>query len=138
MANPALDLITMIDDDGILGLQYKVNLFLGPVRDTPTTIPDSATFINNRAGRLPDRVMGLKSEIRYPMIIIRVRNTDFQEGQSLSYAITNYMMHIKISGYLDFEPLQSGPDFRESDQKNRLHWEMTYLMVHEYQVVLPV
>lgn len=127
----AKDLIDYIHNDGTLNLQKNVNMFLGPMQDT-SPFPDNAVFISTRGGRLPERVMGLKSEVRYPIVFINIRNRDFGVGHDLSLAIVNFLMVAKITGYFDLDPLQSEPDYIQFDNKNRHHWNLAYLMTYEH------
>src|SRR3990170_4408780 len=109
MSDVSKDLVNFLDSDLTLNLKKGINLYLGPVRDATNVIPDNAVFVSSRGGRLPHRVMGLSSEVRFPIVFIRVRNVNYEVGHDLARAIMNILMISKIPGYLDLEPLQSEP-----------------------------
>ena len=127
MPSPDLDLVDYLAGAG-LGLTKGTNIFVGPVRDMTPQIPDNSVFVTTRGGRLPVRTMGLQEEVRSPLIFIRIRNKNYDTGYNLAKAIMTSLMSGGVAGYLDIEPMQSEPNFLQTDSKNRLMWDLSYLM----------
>ena len=122
--NPPSDVATFLS--GNFGLTLGTNLFRGLMRDNPN-IPVDSVFVHGGAGLEPDRVMTEAYEIRFPIVHIRVRDSKYDDGDTLARNLTDLMRAAVISGYIDVTCLSS--DFELVDRDEDGHWN--WLISHQ-------
>lgn len=127
--NPPLDVANFIAGAG-LGLILGSNLFLGYLRAESSMIPSNAVFVSGGSARPPSRVMGESSEIRYPLVNVRVRWTRFEEGDVKARGIFDALRAANVAGYLDLSSIQSEPLPLSLSTEAKNFWFMSFLLAY--------
>jgi len=122
--DPPLAIANMLDADSGLELTLGTNLFASMVRAASSTIPINAVFVYGAPGTPVLRVMGDGSEIRRPVVLVRVRWGSFVPGLAKMRAIQDFLVGNRPSGYLDIYTLQSEPDNLGSDSLGYHMWSL--------------
>lgn len=130
MAAVLLDVSTALAAAGI-GLTAGTNLFIGGIKAPSSRIPIDSTFIGSAPGAAPERFMGEVTEIRSPMVHIRVRASAFQTGDTLIRLIQDTMQAFSISGYLDVKAVQSEPTYLGEMKEGHHLWSMSHVLMQE-------
>jgi len=121
--DPPKAIVNALDADSSLGLTSGVNLFATPVQAVSSNIPVNAVFVYGAPGTPVMRVMGDASEVRRPVVMIRVR-WGSSAGLTKMRDIQNFLMGNAPSGYLDIASLQSEPDNLGSEALGYHMWSL--------------
>lgn len=130
MANPASDLRTDIVAGGLTNIGAS-NVFIGLLRGVGTSVPANSLFIAGDAGNVPSRFMGQVTEVRHPVVHIRIRWGTFGGGDTIIRVLQDFLQAVTIAGYLDVVAMQSEPVPLGSDNSGNFLWIMSYRMVYE-------
>jgi hypothetical protein len=106
--NPAEDMVTHIA--GLIGsLTAGTNIFASRVRAPRGDVPSDAVFVWAEPGQQPDRSMQEVDEIRWPIVMVHVRNARQKTGSDLSQSIFNTLRGTVPTGYLWLASTGSAP-----------------------------
>lgn len=128
--NPALDLATFLAAAG-LGLSLGTSIVVGMPRDAAPNIPIDAVFVHGFGGQPATRIMGGAQEVRWPLLMLQVRNGSMQIGDTLARDILDAVAGSGVATYLDVEPLQSEPTYAGQDENQDHMWNHTFKLVYE-------
>ena len=128
--NPPRDVASFLAGAG-LGVTLGTNMFFGPQREVSNVVPINAIFLMGRGGPAPIRSMTQVSEIRNPIVNIRVRWNKFAAGDTKVRAIQDALQGASISGYLDVEALQSEPSVIGEREEGHHFWLLSIGLAFE-------
>ena len=131
MPNPSLDVANYLSSAGI-GLTLGANLFEGPIRPVSNSVPAQSVFVSAPTGGFaPERTLGRTTELRRPVVQVRVRSPAWEDGQSLAQAVFETLENADIPGYLDVVMAQSQPMFIGEDENGNYHWSMDVELLYQ-------
>ena len=132
MSHDPIDaVLDLIEADGGLAFTRGTNSFRGQPRGPNDKFPINSVFVGLQPGAPPQRFMGQVSEIRNPIISVRLRWSKFADGDSKSQAIQHSLHADSISGYLDLTTLQSAPTSLGEDSEGHHFWAISVSLVVE-------
>ena len=127
MPNPAEDMVTHIA--GLIGsLTAGTNIFASKPRAPRGDVEQDAVFVHATAGREPDKSMGYVTEIRWPVVVVTVRNSRMKTGSDLAQSIFNTLRGTVPAGYQDLTSNGSSPADMGYDSDGRHFFIMTFMM----------
>ncbi len=127
---PAEDFIIFLAAAGI-GLIAGTSIYAGMPRDAAPDIPVDAVFVHGFGGQPATRVMGGSNEVRWPLLMLQIRNKSMLIGDALAHSILNAVAGSDIATYLDVEPLQSEPNYAGQDENQHHMWNHSFKLVYE-------
>jgi hypothetical protein len=108
---------------GTNSLVSGTNLFAGPIRDLPGTIPDKAVFCLATGGPAPEAFVSAATgnEERYHAVQVRVRGNprDFASAVTLARGVRDTLHRTVPSGYLECAVRETEPNYLGQDEQGR-------------------
>lgn len=125
MPDPAVDIAAHIATL-IPSLTVGTNLFSSKPRAPRGDVPTDAVFVWAGSGREPDKSMGYVDEIRWPVVMVAIRNARQQTGSALAQSILNTLRGTVPAGYLDLTSVLSAPIDNGYDSDGRHNFMVTF------------
>lgn len=130
MPNPAEDMVTHLA--GLVGsLTAGTNIFASRPRAPRSDVPTDAVFCWAVAGKEPDKSMAQVDEIRWPVVLVHVRNARQKTGSDLAQSIFNTLRGTVPAGYQWLASTGSSPVDIGFDSDGRhqfvMGFELAYL-----------
>lgn len=113
--------------------QPNANIFTHPVIPPSTYVPAKAIFIfAPTGGRQPARTFD-RTEVRYPVLNVRVRGDieDYLGGESFAHSVYEALEGASIDEYIDVKCQQSSPIWIGYDSNNYPEWSINVEILAE-------